>query len=344
MGVCSGLIGKSMTTPSKRPDPVEQELSAIHALRASPRTPESLARLRKALGDKSSFVVAAAATLIAEAELSELLPQLPPAFHRFLITPAKIDKGCKAKIALADALYRLESQDAALFRIGLRHVQPEPVWGGQQDTAAELRGLCALALSQLGAVGVVEELADLLADRETTARVLCARALGCCGREEALPLLRYKVRIGDAAGEVLLECFVALLSLAPERVMPLIAEVLERGDASRREAAALALGQSRRDEALPLLEDLASRLPMHERRVALVAIATLRSAPAVQYLIELLGSAPLSLAEQAVRALGIFRFDEAVCQRVRDALRERDEAPLLRAAEESFDGSYNFRL
>ena len=29
---------------------------------------------------------------------------------------------------------------------GLRHIQMEPVWGGQADSAATLRGTCALAL------------------------------------------------------------------------------------------------------------------------------------------------------------------------------------------------------
>src|SRR5262245_41496388 len=142
----------------KKPDRIQQQLSAIHALRKAPRTPESLARLRRALADKSNFVVAAAAEVVAAAELSECLPLLPPAFERFMVAPIKTDQGCKAKIALADALYRNSSTDEALFRVGLRHVQREPVWGGQQDTAAELRGICALALAQLSPPYVAEDL------------------------------------------------------------------------------------------------------------------------------------------------------------------------------------------
>src|SRR5437016_5762832 len=150
----------------KKQDRTQEELAAIHALRDAPRAPEALARLRRGLGDKSNFVVAAAAEVVAAAEIAELLPLLPPAFERFLVAPAKTDKGCKAKTALADALYSNASQDETLFRIGLRHVQPEPVWGGQQDSAAELRGICALALAQISPPGVVEDLADLLADKE----------------------------------------------------------------------------------------------------------------------------------------------------------------------------------
>jgi HEAT repeat protein len=322
----------------KKIDRVQQELSALHALRETPRAPESLARLRHALADKSNFVVAAAAEVVAAAELVELLPLLPPAFERFLIAPARTDKGCKAKFALADALYRNDSQDAALFRIGLRHVQPEPIWGGQQDTAAELRGLCALALAHISPPDVIEELADLLADKEPTARALCARALGASGRQEAVPLLRYKIRIGDPSAEVLLECFAALLSLVPARALPICAAVLDEDDEVRREAAALALGQSRRQEALPLLTALAERAPMSERRTPLLAIAMLRSSAAFEYLMQLVQSAPTSLAALAIRALAVHRYDDALHSRVREAAKKRDDSSLLHTVDEAFAG------
>lgn len=327
-----------MREVAKKPDRIQQELTALHGLRDAPRTPEALAQLRRALDDKSNFVVAAAAEVIANAELVELLPLLPKAFARFLIDPSKTDKGCKAKLAIADALYRNDSQDEALFRRGLRHVQPEPVWGGQQDTAAELRGLCALALSHIGLPGVIEELADLLADPEPTARALCARALGASGREEALPLLRYKIRIGDASGEVLLECYAGLLSLAPARALPLCEESLEQRDEQRREATALALGQSRREEALPLLVKFAEAQPVAERRTALLAIAMLRSAAALAYLMQLVSSASSSLAKLAVRALAVHRYDEALRVRVREAVQKRDEPELLRDCDDAFAG------
>lgn len=317
---------------AKKPDRIQQELTALKALRGSPRTPEALARLRRALEDKSNFVVAAAAEVVADAELAELLPLFIPAFERFMVSPAKTDKSCKAKIALANALYRIGSQDEAPFRIGLRHVQMEPVWGGQQDSAAELRGICALALAQISPPGVVEDLADLLADKEPTARALCARALAATGREEALPLLRYKVRLGDPSGEVLLECYAALLSLSPQRALPIFADTLQQGDEQHREAAALALGQSRREEALPLLVDLAKRLPVPERRVALVAVAMLRSPAALSYLIDLVATAPLSLAIQAVRALDMHRYDDALRVRIREAVQQRGDGELLRAS------------
>lgn len=327
-----------MPKTQPKPDRTQQELSAIHALRENPRTPEALAQLRQALADKSSFVVAAAAEVVAAAELAELLPLLREAFARFMINPEKSDKGCKAKLAIADALYRNESQDEALFRSGLHHRQMEPIWGGMQDTAAELRGLCALALAQIGMPGVIEDLAELLADPEVTARALCLRALGASGREEALPLLRYKLRIGDEAGEVMLECCAALLALAPRRTLPVLAQVLEQSDEARSEAAALALGQSRHEDALPLLQAFAQRRPVPERRVALVAIAMLRSPAATSHLLDLVATAPLSLATQAVRALAVHRYDAALHARVRAAAQARDEAALVRECEEAFAG------
>lgn len=327
-----------MPKTQPKPDRTQQELSAIHALRENPRTPEALAQLRRALADKSSFVVAAAAEVVAAAELVELLPLLREAFARFMINPEKSDKGCKAKLAIADALYRNESQDEALFRSGLHHRQMEPIWGGRQDTAAELRGLCALALAQIGLPGVIEDLAELLADPEVTTRALCLRALGASGREEALPLLRYKLRIGDEAGEVMLECCAALLSLAPRRALPVLAQVLEQADDARSEAAALALGQSRHEDALPLLQAFAQRRPVPDRRVALVAIAMLRSPAAISHLVDLVATAPLSLATQAVRALAVHRYDAALHARVREAAQVRDEAALVGECEEAFAG------
>lgn len=327
-----------MAEPNKKVDRVAQELSAIHALREVPRSAESLSKLRCALTDKNNFIVAAAAEIVANAELVELLPLLGPAFERFMIMPVKTDKACKAKIALADAMYRNESRDAPLFRIGMRHVQPEPVWGGTQDTAAELRGICALALAQISPPDVIEELAELLADKEPNARALCARALGASGREEALPLLRYKIRIGDPSNEVQLECFSALLSLSPERALPVCAAALDADDEERRDAAALALGQSRREEALPLLTALAARLPMLDRRTPLLAIAMLRTTSAFDYLMELVQDAPSSLAALAVRALAVHRYDDVLLARVRDVARRRDDPKLLHAVEASFRG------
>src|SRR5689334_371329 len=85
---------------------LDDELDALRAIRDKPDAPEARDRLRRALGSKKSFLVSAAAEIVAAAELSDLLPLLLPAFDRFMEDPLKTDKGCRAKIAIADALQR----------------------------------------------------------------------------------------------------------------------------------------------------------------------------------------------------------------------------------------------
>ena len=65
-----------------RKSKLEDQLAALHALREDPRAPGGIDQLRAALDDKSSFVVAAAARIVGEAAVTELLPRLRPAFER----------------------------------------------------------------------------------------------------------------------------------------------------------------------------------------------------------------------------------------------------------------------
>src|SRR6266566_3450965 len=103
----------------------EQELAALEELRARAGDPSVVDSLRKAL-----------------------VPDLLAALDRFFLDPVKSDPQCWAKNALVQALATLGHEEAAVFVRGLRHIQMEPVWGGQEDTAAALRGNSALALVQ----------------------------------------------------------------------------------------------------------------------------------------------------------------------------------------------------
>src|SRR5207244_9099657 len=125
------------------------------------------------------------------------------------------DKMCRAKAAIAEALNLLEYTGEDVFWRGARHVQPEPVWGGTQDTAAGLRVTCAFALVRNRAQGVMPFLVDLLADPEKPARVGAAQALAYAETEAAGLLLRLKARLGDKEPEVLSECFNGVLKLSP---------------------------------------------------------------------------------------------------------------------------------
>ncbi|HLU66757.1 MAG TPA: HEAT repeat domain-containing protein, partial [Kofleriaceae bacterium] len=231
---------------------VEEQLAAIHGLRAAPGTAETVRELRAALRSRTGLVAAAAAAVVGETGCDELTDELEAAFARFLEDPIKRDPRCAAKQAIARALVELGRWSSEVFPAGIRHVQLEPVFGGREDTAAPLRGMSALAYAQLGQPDAVVAIADLLADREAAARVAAARALGDSGRPDAIPLLRFKARIGDDEAEVLSTVFGSLLALDLSESLDFVAGFLDRSGQVA-EAAALALGESRSPAALPHL-------------------------------------------------------------------------------------------
>ncbi len=341
-------------------DPLQQKLDALTPLRGQPHTQEAHEVLKRALGDKSNFVVAAAAEVLSETDPPELLALLIPAFEPFMKDPLRTDKGCKAKTAIAAALHRTEPpirDRKDLFLRGLRHIQKEPAWGGSVDTAVELRGTCALGLSGLGYSGVIDDLAELLADPERGARAAAARAIGCAGFPEGVPLLRFKALTGDEDPQVLVECFGALLSLSPKDALPFVGRFLTRRSQPKEhpllaqlddeedrqgddpaEAAALALGQSRLDQALPLLSAYVESLRPGKQRVALLALSTLRTPAAIDYLLSLVGRGQEATARQAVEALAVHRYDPTLRPRVEQALVQRPQMNprLAEAAKRAF--------
>ena len=108
-------------------------------------SPEQKAELRKRIGDRSNLVVAAAAAIAGEGTLVGLAGDLVAAFDRFLVNPLKDDKLCRAKVAIVQALDRMEHQGPDVFLRAARHVQFEPVWGGTEDSAPPLRAAALVA-------------------------------------------------------------------------------------------------------------------------------------------------------------------------------------------------------
>jgi hypothetical protein len=121
--------------------------------------------------------------------LPELIPDLLAAFDRFLVDPVKSDSQCWAKTAMAKALNDLGHREAEVYSRGLVHVQLEAMWGGHADSAATLRGTCALALAdcQLDDLTVLRHLTGGLADPEKTVRVDTAIAIA----SSLVPRARY---------------------------------------------------------------------------------------------------------------------------------------------------------
>ncbi len=286
---------------------LEQTLARLSTIRADPLAPGAADELRAALAARSNLVVARAAEIVAEWELRDYTDDLARAFDRFMADPVRRDPTCAAKTAVAEALLRLYHDDADLFARGLGHVQPEPVWGGTQDTAAALRATCALGLARANPPNVLLHLAGLLADPETDARVGAARAIAAAGRPGAAPLLWYKTLVGDAEVAPLYACFGGLLALEPERAVGHVGRFLRAANPALAEAAALALGDSRLPAAAPVLHEAWQAADDPALRSAcLDALARLGDEAAFDFLLDLLANGPLHDAHAARRALAFY--------------------------------------
>lgn len=256
---------------------IEQSLDDL------PKEPaETEAVLRRALGDRSASIVVKAVRRLLELEVPGLTPELIAAFAYFMKDPVKRDPGCRAKTWALRALQQQRHLDHEVYLTALTHRQLEPIYGGSEDTAVELRGLAALGLVETGWAYAAEHVVELLADRDAPARVSAVRALSRLG--EAL-VLRLKALQGDPEPQVTGECLEGLLAIEQARAVDFVARFLRRSDEAVGEVAALALGASRLKEAYaPLREAWDRRV---DRRTVLVALATLRHADADRFLRQL---------------------------------------------------------
>ena len=308
---------------------LEQKLAALAELRTDPSSERTVEQLRKALASKTSALVARAAGIAGDLEIADLEPDLELAFDRFMTNPAKGDPGCLAKRAIADALYSAGFAAEDVFLRGIRHVQMEPTWGGKEDTAASLRGACAMGLVHMNYRHVMIELAQLLADPDRSARISAVRAIRYAGQVEGVPLLRFKVLSGDEDLEVTYECMSALLALAPETSVPFVGNCLQGDNVALAEAAALALGESRLAETFGVLagswkEVLDSGL----RSSILQAIAMLHSDEAIDFLLSLIVEGSPAVGANAIAALGVYRHDDRLLKRVQRAAEGREDTDL----------------
>ena len=158
---------------------LKTKLAAIEAVRGAANTADSREVLRKALNDRNNLVVARAAAMCADLRIEALIPEMLVAFERQLVDAAKTDPQCLAKVALVKSLRELGYRGPEPFVRGIGHMQLEPAWGGRADSAAPLRGQCALGLSEssLHDLAIMTHLADALADPDSGVRADAARAL-----------------------------------------------------------------------------------------------------------------------------------------------------------------------
>lgn len=277
----------------RKPSRFDQQLAT---LRGSP-SPDDV---RAALRSKNGILVAAA---VPHAHA----PDLAGAFATLVEDGAKRDPICRGKIAIARALHDRDEW-SEVFVTGLTHVQME----AGADTAAELRGICGLAHAHFGRPDALDVLAELLADPEVPTRIAAAQGLGDTGRADASALLRYKLRTGDAHGEVIGAAAAALLHLQREQALPFVAALMRP---PHDDAIALALAESRLPDAVPLLREWLGHTGAETRRaIGYLALALTRAAH--DDLLAVIRDGAHADALAAAKALATFRDDPAVREAV----------------------------
>jgi HEAT repeat protein len=318
-----------------KPRGVEAKLLRLRSIRDAPLAPETvLEMLRQGLEDRSNLVVAEAASLIGDKEVKELTAELVRSFERLMIEPEESDKQCRGKIAIVQALNKLQYTGPEVFLRGISYAMA-PRWGEDEDAAGPLRALCALGLATTSHADVLHRLTDLLLDRDKVARAGAVRGLGGAGSLAAIPLLRFKAQLGDKEPDVMAECFTALLALAPAESLPFVGRFLNADDSAVREAAVFALAESRRPEALALLKDFWPRSPPALQEAVLLAIAMLRLPAAIDFLIGLIAQKdPQTRA--ALSALAIHRHTVRIKDRVATAVAANGEPTVRQWFENKF--------
>ena len=302
---------------------LEDKLSRLSELRDGGDSEQARRELKRSLADTSAHLVARAAAVVGELGIAELAPELESSIEPFYDEPEKTDKGCIAKAAIIKCLAKLDEGSSDVFLRGLHHVQLEPAYGGALDTAVELRCESALGLVVTGYPDTVNELVTALTDKEAPVRLAAVRALAATGRPEVEALLRYKTLLGDEDLQVVSDALESLLVIAPGRSLPLAKRLLDSSDEAVAEAAALALGGSRCEEAFELLSSRLGNLDSRSTQTMLLAISMLRREEPMAFLIDLAARAPRRRAENVIKALAIHRYDPKIRERLEKALSKR---------------------
>ncbi len=312
------------------------KMAMLDEFRKGNLSDEPIADLRAFLSDSNHMVVAEAAKVVEKYRYKELFPEMAVAFHRLVQGGLKADVGCIAKIAIVKAMDQLLYNDEDdVFHRGISYVQLEPAYGPPEDTAADLRARCAMALARLVHPKIFFLLTDLIMDPEPQARTGAVRSLVYLGTRESQLLLRMKILAGEAHPNVLSECFSGLVEIDAETSVTFFARLLDSNNGVIKEEAALALGETRLESAFELLcrsreeEILAERKQMY-----LLPIALTRRTQAFEYLIDLLENDHVKSALSALDALSIFQSDPSLRDRIQQVAENREEPVILQKLQE----------
>jgi hypothetical protein len=300
----------------------EEQLAELNQLYSVDDNQIIIQTVSRALHSKSFRVVAKAAKICEEKLLYALEDELIAGYQKLL---RQKDPNCLAKSAIVRALVAQDCHNVDFYLAGLRYVQNEPGWGGPTDSAVDIRCSSAMGLVSTTYPRAMVELLPLLNDPEPNARIGAARAIRYGLRYEATLVFKQKLLCGDKEPEVLGECMSGLLTVDPDYSLPFVAAYLDSSDDILFELAALALGDSRLDEALEVLQATWSHtFAIHaERRRALFKAITLhRSEAAPDWLLGKLEHADAGLLETGIELLATYKH--------RPALKESMEAIVAR--------------
>jgi len=320
---------------SKAPS-TEEALLAIRRIRDAPDGFDLKRDLAPFLRHKSNHVIAAAADTAGRMELASFCPELVQAFLELMKKPAVRDQGCKALISIAKALAAMDRQAPQVYFAGIRHVQKEGSFGPPVDVAAPLRGVCAQGLVRINHPDALLECVTLLADPEIEARAGAVRALGESGQSEGMLLLRLKALLGDD-GEIMSECFAALLRLAPAPSLEFVSGFLKSSSEEVADGAALALGESQIPAAFGKLRECWEQSARPSlRRTLLLALAMLRQDEALEFLMKRLEEDTERVAVDALAALVLYARDDSVRGRIDKILTKRNSSALRAVFDKGF--------
>ena len=280
--------------------------------------------IKTALADRNNRVIAKAAEICEEKLLYEQEANLAATYKRLLKNAAKTDAHCTGKNAILRALLALDFNDVEFYQAGLVYKQMEPVWGGSVDTAIDIRSSAAMGMVSTSYSRALIELVDLLNDEEVLARIGAVRAIAYGNPYEAALLLRQKIATGDSEAEVIGECMIALLHVEPEHSLKLITAYLENQDNEvLYELAALALGDSRIDDALKALQVAWKQTFAYQytlRRILLRAISLHRSDAAFTWLLALIKNADKVVISEIIELLAIYKHNQKLKQSLSEQL------------------------
>ncbi len=315
---------------------IEDELQQIAGLRQCGPTEAVQTQLAKALKDKVNLIVAKAASVASDLQMAALLPDLRAAYDRLFLNPVKSDTQCWGKNALVKALKTLGCKESEPFLRGVRFQQMEPVWGGQIDTAVQLRGSCALALVQctdIPAHQILTCLVDSLADDAVPARQDAVQGLAQWASAEAILLLRLKARLGDSEPSVTGNILDAMLRLEGETAISFVASFLNNSDEAIQEEAALALASCKLELAIAVLHERWQKKPSD---LLIRAFAASRLPSALEHLLDIICSGRLREAESALAALQARPLSNDLWRKVSQAVSTRDDSALQTVFDTTF--------